>query len=226
MVVQGVAGERHGDRVGFGHELGEHLPLLGGKVHKAVQVKVRAAAICAGFELLCQSGQPIPWVGRQPLGQGVIALQHQSQLPQPLPLPFRSVVASFYELLGLDAVAFQLAAGGQQMLQKGGLFGRFGVEGQLGGDGVNRLVHEQQLSAAVQHGLSQAASFGEHPMVESGEGEHFRPGGRTAPQLLTEAALRLVGVLFGDDEHLRAVLVVFPHGLVEAGGFAGLGTAE
>ena len=91
---------------------------------------------------------------------------------------------------------------------------------------MHSLVHEQQLSAAVQHGLSQAAGLGEHTMVEPGEGKHLRPGGRTAPQLLAEATLRLVGVLFGDDEHLGAVLAVFPHGLVEAGGFAGLGTAE
>ena len=96
----------------FGHELGEHLPLLGGKVHEAVQVKVRPTAIFTGFQPLRQPSQTIPWVSRQPLGQGVVARQNKSQLPQPLSLPFRGVVAGLDELLRLDAIAFQLASGG------------------------------------------------------------------------------------------------------------------
>ena len=209
VLLQMVAGEGDGDLVGLGHELGKHLPLLGGEIGEAVQPQVHVLGPGAGRELLRRAGQPVPWVQGGAGSEGLVGPADEPQIPQLVPLGPFHLLPRLEEQLRLDTAAFQLVHRGQQVFQKGRTPGGPGVHGQLLGHRFHRLVHEQQPSAAVQFRLSHASRGQEHPVGQTAEGQHLGVQGHLVPPCLTKGTLGLVGLLLRDHQYLPPLLTRF-----------------
>ena len=220
VLLQAVAGEGDGDLVGLGHELGKHLPLLGGEIGEAVQPQVHVLGPGAGREFLRRAGQPVPWVQGSAGSEGLVGPTDETQIPQFVPLRTFHLLPRLEEQLRLDTAAFQLVHRGQQVFQKGGTAGGPGVHGQLLGHRLNRLVHKQQPSAAVQFRLSHASRGQEHPVGKAAEGQHLGVQGYLVPPCLTKGTLGLVGLLLRDHQHLPPLLARLAQALQHRGGLA------
>ena len=220
VLLQVVAGEGDGDLVGLGHELGKHLPLLGGEVGEAVQPQVHILGPGAGGELLRRAGQPIPGVQGGAGSEGLVGPADEPQIPQLVPLGPFHLLPRLEEQLRLDTAAFQLVHRGQQVFQKGGTAGGPGVHGQLWGHRLYRLVHEQQPSAAVQLRLPHASRGQKHPVGQTAEGQHLGVQGYLVSPGLTKSTLGLVGLLLRDHQHLPPLLARLAQALQHCGGLA------
>ena len=197
-----VAGEGHREAVRLTHQVAQHLPLLGSEVGKAVQPQVHPLGPGVLLQLFRRPGQPVPGVQGRPGGHGLIGPADQPQVPQLLPLRAGELAPSLEQQLRLDAAALQLVRRGQQALQKHRPAGRAGIDRQLVGHRLHRLVHQQQPTAGVQLRLPHPACGQKHPVGQPTEGQHLTVQGDPVPACPAQGPLRLVGLLLRHDEHL------------------------
>ena len=202
LVVQAVAGQGHGHRIGLLEQGLDNQRLLRGKVGEAVQVHVHPLCPAALLQPLRQAGHPVPGVGGPAGGEGLIGPVDEGQVQQLVPLGAVGLLPRCPQMLGRDAAAFQLVHRGDEPGEELRLPGGPAVHLQLPCHRLEGGVHQQQPSARVQSGGSQSAGDREHPACHAGEGEHLGVPGHLIPPDGTQTALHVVGVLLRHHQHL------------------------
>ena len=197
-----VAGEGHSKAVCLAQQVAQHLPLLGGEVGEAVQPQVHPLGPGVLLQLFRRPGQPVPGVQGRPGCHGLIGPADQPQIPQLLPLRAGELMPCLEQQLRLDAAALQLVRRGQQALQECRPAGRAGIDRQLVGHRLYRLVHQQQPAAGIQLWLPHPARGQKHPVGQPAEGQHLSIQGDTVSACPAQGTLRLMGLLLRHDEHL------------------------